>query len=241
MTLLPTDRLPAVAGDAAAGEQRGGEQRGGERHVVTLPSVRSIAGLAARHVLEAMAIPLGLFYLLLSAAGLTWALLAALVWSFGAIVRHVVARERIPGVLLLGTALFSVRCAISFATHSVFVYFLQPTLGTYLVAGLFLASVLLGRPLAERLAHDFCPLPDSLLGRASMRRFFHEISLLWALVFVANATTTLGLLLSQSVGSFLVFKSVGSAALTVAAIGASYWWFRRSMSDENITLRWAWR
>jgi intracellular septation protein A len=233
---LPTDRLPALASDAV-----GGEPKAAERHIVTLPSVRSIATRTARHVVEAMIVPLGLFYLLLTAAGLSWALLAALVWSFGAIVRHVAARQRIPGVLLLGTALFTVRCVISFATHSVFVYFLQPTLGTYLVAGLFLVSALLGRPLAERLAHDFCPLPESLLGRASMRRFFHEISLLWALVFVANATTTLGLLMSQSVGSFLVFKSVGSATLTVAAIGASYWWFLRSMYAENIQLRWAWR
>jgi intracellular septation protein A len=211
----------------------------GDHHVVTLPSLRSIGSHAARHVVEAMAVPLGLFYLLLNVAGLTWALVAALVWSFGAIVRHVVAGRQVPGVLLLGTALFTVRCGISFATHSVFVYFLQPTLGTYLVAGLFLASVPLGRPLAERLAHDFCPLPDSLVKSAAMRRFFHEISLLWALVFLANATTTLGLLLSQSVGSFLLFKSVGSAVLTVAAIGASFWWFRRSMRGENVVLRWA--
>jgi hypothetical protein len=211
-----------------------------ERHVVTLPSVRSMACRAVRHVLEAMAVPLGLFYLLLSAAGLDWALLGALVWCSGAIVRHIAARNRVPGVLLLGTALFAVRCGISFATHSVFVYFLQPTLGTYLVAGLFVASAALGRPLVERLAADFCPLPESLLRQASMRRFFHEISLLWALVFLANATTTLGLLLSQSVGSFLLLKSVGSAVLTVAAVGVSLWWFCRSMRSENVVLRWVW-
>src|SRR5579884_1126602 len=111
------------------------------RQVVELPPVRSLLLRAARHLIEATAVPLGLFYPLTTGAGLRWALVAALGWSYAAVGGRLLRRERIPGILVLATLLLTARAAIAMATGSVFVYFLQPTLGTYLVAGLFLASV----------------------------------------------------------------------------------------------------
>ena len=209
------------------------------RHTIHLPAPRVVARTAATHLFEATIAPLALFYLVLGALGLHWALLAALGWSYASVARRLVLRQRVPGVLLLATGLFTVRTVIAMATGSAFVYFLQPTLGTFLVAGGFLLSVRLRRPLAERLAHDFCPLPASLLAHRRMRRFFLEISLLWALVYLANGAATLALLLTSSVGTFLVMKTLTSTLMTVAAIGASFAWFRRSLRDEGLVLRWA--
>lgn len=208
-------------------------------HTIHLPAWSRILRNAAVNLVESTLVPLGLFYLLFSQAGLRPGLLAALVWSYGSVARRLVARQRVPGILLLATALFTVRTVLGLATGSAFVYFLQPTLGTFLVAGLFLLSLRSGQPLAERLAHDFCPLPADLLVNARVKRFFLNISVLWAAVYIVNGATTLTLLLTSSLGTFLVLRTAASTALTVCAIACSYLWFRSSLRHEGVVLRWA--
>lgn len=210
-------------------------------HLVEFPPVRSLLGHASRHLLEATVAPLVLFYALLNAVGLRDALLAGLGWSYAALLRRAIRRERIPGVLLLGALLLTARTLIAWLTGSVFLYLLQPTLGTFLVAGLFLASVPLRRPLAGRLAQDFCPLPEGLLANPRMHRFFLRVSLLWALVYVVNGAATLGLLLTATVGTFLVAKTVATALVTGVAIAGSMFLFRRSMAVEGVRLVLHWR
>jgi uncharacterized membrane protein len=95
------------------------------------------------------------------------------------------------------------------------------------VATVFAGSVLLGRPLAQRLAADFLPLPEALLARDGVRRFFQRVSLLWAVVFLANAGIGLWLLVSQPLATFLWSRTVASLALTGLAAAVSTWWFRR--------------
>ena len=143
-----------------------------------VPRLAVLARHATPHLLEATLIPLGLFYGGLELFGLWAALLAALVWSYTSLLRRLVTRRRVPGMLLLGIVGLTARTALALATGSVFLYFLQPTLGTGLVATVFAGSVLLGRPLALRLAADFLPLPEALLARPRVRRFFHRVSLL---------------------------------------------------------------
>ena len=194
-----------------------------------IPRFRSLARHALPHIVEATVIPLGIFYLSLWLIGVWGALLAALAWSYGAVACRLVTRRRIPGVLLLGAMALTVRSIIAFGSGSVFVYFLQPTLGTMVVAAAFLLSVPAGRPLAQRLAADFCPLPQSLLANPAMRRFFIRISLLFALTNTVNAVVTLWLLVSQDLGTYLLAKTFVSWTLTGSAIAISTFWFKRSM------------
>jgi Protein of unknown function (DUF3159) len=206
--------------------------------VFHVPRLRSILRHSARHLLEAAVVPLALFYGTLALLGIWGALAAALAWSYGAIAWRVLQGKRLPGVLLLGTAAMTARTAIAAATGSVFVYFLQPTLGTVAVAGAFLLSVPLGRPLAARLADDFCPLPDDVRGHAAVRRFFQRISLLWALVYFTNAAVTLWLLVSQPITTFLWAKTAASWCLTGTAIAISTAYFARSMRRHGLEVRW---
>ncbi len=194
-----------------------------------IPRFRSLARHALPHIVEATVIPLGLFYLSLWLIGVWGALLAAIAWSYGAVACRLVTRRRVPGVLLLGAMALTVRSIIAFGSGSVFVYFLQPTLGTMVVAAAFLLSVPAGRPLAERLAADFCPLPQSLLANPAMRRFFMRISLLWALTNMLNAGVTIWLLVSQDLATYLLAKTFVSWTLTGSAIAISTIWFKRSM------------
>ena len=147
---------------------------------------------------------------------------------------RLLTRRGVPGVLLLGAVTITARTVVAIISGSVVVYFLQPTLGTALIATAFLLSVPLGRPLAARLAKDFCPIPDGVLANQHVRRFFLQISLLIAFAQLANAGITLWLLFSQSVATFLVVKTFVSWGFTGGAIAGSFWWFHHSMRRHGV-------
>ncbi len=94
----------------------------------------------------------------------------------------------------------------------------------------FILSVVLGRPLAQRIAADFCPIPDHVMADARVRRCFLGISLLWAVTCLVNASVAVWLQFTQSVGTFVVTKSLTQAALTVVAVTISVVWFKRSVN-----------
>jgi intracellular septation protein A len=198
-----------------------------------IPRLTALARHATPHILEATLIPLALFYGGLRLVGLWGALIAALLWSYSSLLRRLLTRRRVPGMLLLGIVGLTARTGLALATGSAFLYFLQPTLGTGLVATIFIGSTVLGRPLAMKLANDFMPLPESLLAHAGVRRFFHRISLLWAGVFLVNAGISLWLLVSQSLATFLWTRTLTSAVLTVGAVAISTMAFRRCVTSTS--------
>ena len=203
---------------------------------VEIPCLRSMARHALPHLVEATIVPLILFYAFLWTAGVWGALVAALAWSYTAVLRRVVTGQRIPGILVLGTLGITARTIAAFATGSVFVYFLQPTLTTVAIAAAFLLSVPAGRPLAERLAHDFVPLEPEVLRLPGVQRVFIRITILWAFVNLANAAVSITLLLSQPVGTFMAIKTVGSMLFVCAAVGASTVWFKQALRNHNISV-----
>src|SRR5207245_4734195 len=198
------------------------------------PRLRTMARHALPHLLEATLIPLGLFYIALWAMGVWQGLIAALAWSYVALFRRMRTGQRIPGLLLLGTLGITARTVVAMASGSVFVYFLQPSLTTVAVAGAFLLSVPAGRPLAERLAHDFVPLPPEILRLPKVERVFVRITLLWALVNLVNAGLTVGLLLSQPVGVFMAAKTGASAIVLTAGVAFSTMWFKTALRHHGV-------
>jgi hypothetical protein len=204
-----------------------------------LPNPGSIARRSLPNLIEATIVPVGIFYVALRFAGMVGAIVLGLAWCYGAIARRALRHERISGILLIGAALMTARTIVSLATGSMFIYFLQPTLGTVVVAGAFLVSVPLRRPLAAHLADDFCPLPSDFAGHPHVARFFRNISLLWAGVYLSNAGLTMWLLLSQPVERFVWMKPLVSWGLTGTAIAVSVAYFVRSMRRHGFELRWA--
>jgi hypothetical protein len=198
-----------------------------------LPRLGAMARHAGPRVLEGSVAPVAVFLLALHYLGVAGAVAAGLGWCYVAIGWRVATGRRVPGVLVLGAVTLTARSALTIATGSTFVYFLQPTLGTALVAFAFLLSVGTDRPLAARLAGDFCPIPPEVLASAPMRRFFVRISLLWAAANFANALISLWLLLSQSVGVVVVSRAAVSFVVTGGAIALSVLWFRRSMREHG--------
>lgn len=192
---------------------------------------------AVRNLLETVLVPLGLFYLLLTLTGLTGGLFAALGWGLAAVAWRLVRRSPVPALLLLTVGMLVLRTAIGYTTGSVVMYFLAPTLQNFLIAFLLLVSIPFNRPVLARLADDFCAFPVALTGHPGVRRFFRRVSLLWALVFIANGVATLWMLARATLEEFLLVTTVGKFGLVALAAVASLVWFRRALGGEGVALR----
>jgi hypothetical protein len=210
----------------------------GHASVLHLPSPLASLRHSLPALLEGVAGPFAFFYLFLLLVGFRGALLACLGWTYLVLCRRLLRRERPPTVVILGSALLTVRTAIAFVTGSAFAYFVQPTAGTAFVALILLVSALFRRPFVERLAYDFCPLDPRVMSRPLVRRFFIQISMLWAAVLLANAGVVLWLLVTSSLRAFVVERTMVSWTLTVAAIVVSTLWFLRTMRRSGIAVRW---
>jgi len=192
----------------------------------TLPPLSSLARGAVPRVLEGAIVPAAVFLVLLHFAGVAWAIGGGFAWSGSVVLARTIRGRPVPTLVLVGLGALAVRTALALAAHSTFVYFLQPTIGTAAVGVLFLASAFAGRPLLLRFARDFCPIPDDVMSHGPLRRFFLGSSVLWGCVQLANAAVTLWLLLSHSIGSFVVLRTGFATALTIATVGATIVWFR---------------
>jgi intracellular septation protein A len=162
---------------------------------------------------------------------------AALGWTLAALLWRVVMRSPIPMMLLVTTGILVVRTVVGLVTGSVVLYFAQPTLQNFLFAAALLLTLPLRRPLIARLAGDFCALPATLTEIPGVRRFFQQVSLLWAVVFALNGAGTLWTLTNASLSDFLVVTTAGSYTLVAVAASASLLWLRRALRREAILLR----
>jgi hypothetical protein len=207
-------------------------------HTIELAPPRELVLHAARTVLLATVIPMALFYLALSLSGLNVAVATAAGWYYAALIIRVARKRPVMGVAFLGAGLMTVRAFVTFWTGSAFLFFLQPVAGTIATATALAITALAGRPLLERLMHDFVPLPGPLRQRLRAHRFFDYTALVWSAIYFLNAAGTVWLLTNASLGGFLVLKTLMSPVLTGIAIGATYALFRLLLRRDNIQIRW---
>jgi intracellular septation protein A len=172
-------------------------------------------------LLIAVVIPAVVFYVCFVVAGIWPAIVAALVWAYGAIAWRAVTGRRTSGLLILAAILLTGRTALSFAADSTWLYFLQPIISDGAVAVLFLLSLLSARPMVARLAGDFYPMDHELAARPRVRRLFRRLTILWAVLGLAKASMTLWLLQSQSLETFVLAKSISMLAINVFAAFAT--------------------
>jgi hypothetical protein len=172
------------------------------------PQLRSILRRVGLNLLVACVIPGIVFYEMFVTFGVWPAIVASLVWSYGAISIRALTGRRASGMLLLTAGVLTLRTIVALAAHSTFIYFLQPVLTDLLIGTAFLASVLTARPVVARLAGDFYPVTDELHARPAMQKLFRRLTLLWASALLAKAAVVFTLLVSQPLGTFVLAKSI---------------------------------
>lgn len=185
------------------------------------PSLGAILRRVAQSLLVACAMPATLFYVCFRVGDIWMAIGAALAWQYGALGWRALAKRRTSGLLILTTAVMTGRTVLALATESTFLYFLQPIITDGLIATAFLLSLASSRPMVARLAGDFYPMDHELSLRPRIQRLLWRLTLMWGAVSLGKALFVLWLLQSQSLGTFVLVKSLTVLAVNALAIAAT--------------------
>jgi uncharacterized membrane protein len=202
-------------------------------HGFQMPALRGLLRRAGPSIVEGSLVPAVVLALGLHFAGLRFGLLAALAWTLGAVGVRVARGYRVSGLLMLSSCTLTAKTAFAVMTDDSVVYFMQPVVVTLLVAVVFLATAFTSRPLAWRLANDFCPVPAHLLGEHHVGRFFRRLSIAWAFVNITKAGVTVWMFEQVPVAQFVMLKPLLSLTLVGGAVVVSVLSFRSAMTRPS--------
>lgn len=181
------------------------------------PSLTAIVRHLTISLLIATLIPSAMFTVCMEAWGVTCALVATLVWCYAVMAWRVHRRQRISGLLVLTLASLTAKSLFALVSGSTYFYFIQPAITDIVIAAIFAASMASARPMALRLAADFYPMDDDVLGRPRVQRLCRWLTVFWANVFLAKGVLTIWLLESLSTGTFVAVKGAAIAAIVLAS------------------------
>jgi hypothetical protein len=194
-----------------------------------------VARRGVPNIAEATIVPAILFFVVVTTIGAAVAMAAVLVWGYAAVLRRVLRAARIPTVLLLATLGLTVKTLVALLSGSTFAYFLQPVATTVVVAGVLVGSLLVGRPLVARFAHDFCPVTPEVARRPAVVRLFIGLTVLWAGAQLLTAAITFAMLVTMSVPMFVALKTVVYVGISITAIVITVCWALRTARKEQLT------
>ena len=187
-----------------------------------MPNGRPKLAVVLRHLglslLWANIIPGALFYACFRAGNVWAALIAALVWCYGAMAWRLTTRRRTSGLLWLTAVGLTAKTVLTMVTGNTFLYFAQPAMNDALVAVLFLLSLATARPVVARLAGDFYPMDDDVASRPRMQKLFWRLTLLWAGICAIKALTTVWLLESLRLSTFVAVKTVLTPSIAMVGV-----------------------
>jgi intracellular septation protein A len=198
------------------------------------PVLGAIARRSLPGVIEATLAPAIVFYVFNVTLNARSAMVAVLVWTYGAVARRRLLRRDVPTVLALASLVLTFRTGVGFVTGSTFAYFIQPVATTLVLAGVFLVSIAFDRPVVARFANDFCPLAPDVAARPRVVRLFVGLTLLWSAVHLVTAATTLAMLLSLPVDLFVPLKTAACLAITATAIVLTVTWSINVADREDL-------
>lgn len=183
------------------------------------PTLRQVFRRVLGSLTLACLVPAAVFYTCYLVWGIWPAIVAALVWSYGAIAVRRLTGRRTSGMLLLTAGVLTLRTVVALAAQSTFLYFLQPVLTDLVVGTAFLVSALLAKPMVTRLAGDFYPLTDELHARPRIQRLFRGLTFLWAAALLGKAAVVFALLLTQPLGTFVLTRAVVVPTTNITCLG----------------------
>lgn len=156
---------------------------------------------AAPAVLVATLIPLALFYVVLGAGTVLWAIAMSVVYAYGVAVYQWVRRRRVSGMLLMTVFMATVKAGATLLTGHLFMFFALPVVETAGFGLMFLATMFTSEPLVVRLARDL--VPGAADGLAARRPLIRSLSIVWTVVYLASGGTTLLLLATVPLPVFM--------------------------------------
>ena len=188
------------------------------------PRLSEILIRVVMSVVTAVLVPAALLGATLVLVDFPTAVVVVLAWMVGAMGWRWATRRPVSGLLVLTLAILVIRSALTLATGSAFLYFVQPVFADVTVATLFLGSLWSARPIIARLAPDFYPMDAEVTSLPRVRALFRGLTLMWGLVILVKAVTTLVLLESLSTVHFVLIKGGAITTLTATAAIVTVVW-----------------
>jgi hypothetical protein len=161
----------------------------------------------------------------------------AAIW-LTALVRKL-ATGSVPGLLTISAIVLTLQTAVVLASGELWLFLLQVPLANLAMCVLFARTARGPEPLIARLAAEVVALRQSGTRHPGLHRFFQRATWLWAGIFLI-LTAGLGLLMvTESVGVFLMLSTAATIALVVAGAGASTVWFLSVLRRLGLRVRFA--
>lgn len=180
------------------------------------PHIAAIVRHLGLSILMANVVPSVLFYLCMVVGNVWTALIAAMVWCYGAMAWRLSTKRRTSGLLIITMVGLTAKTIMAFASGSTFIYFLQPAITDGVIAALFFSSLTTARPVVARLAGDFYPMNADIEQRPRIQRLFWNLTLFWAFICIAKSLVTFYLLESMSTQTFVAVKGIFILAVIVS-------------------------
>lgn len=173
-------------------------------------------------VLVATLIPLALFYLVLSAGSVLWAIGVSVVYAYTVAIYQHLRRRRVSGMVFMTVLMATLKAVTAVASGHPLLYFAIPAIETAAFGLTFLATMFSREPLVVRLARDL--VPGAAEELSTRRTLVRSLSLVWTFTYLGSGATTLVLLVTTPMRVFLGAHTLtgwfwtGSAALASVLI-----------------------
>jgi Protein of unknown function (DUF3159) len=135
------------------------------------------------------------------------------------------------GALAIATVIFVViQALVALAAHSATVYLAQPVVLSACWRLVYLASVLVGRPLIGVFANAWYPFPTEFRATTPYRHEMGMQSVIWGVYCLARAALRLVVLLRSGIGSFVLVSTVTGTPIIIALVFWGLWHARRTFT-----------
>jgi hypothetical protein len=210
-----------------------------DHHVIELDRLRPTLVRGALLLLETAVIPTLLLYACTVTVGSMWGLVAVFGWCAVTVGTRITMRRRVPRMLLFAVAGLVGRTTMALVFSNVYVYLIQPIIGSLCMAALFLGSAAIGKPVTAVLARDFVALPKQLFLDRRVRRIFVNVSLIWGVSRLIDVGMSVGSL-RFGVDTGLLSRGLLSTLLTVATVAlCAVWGWRQIRQVPGVTFKFA--
>jgi intracellular septation protein A len=194
----------------------------GDFHIPEVSTRTILLGSGPRFARDAFG-PMLVFYAGWKVSGLLVGIVASTIASFVAY-RWERTHDR-PGLMArIGLGLVLLQAAVGIVSDSTVAYLAQPVLITGVYGLAFLASALIGRPLAGTFATEMYPFPDEVKSSDTFKKAFSRISLAWGAYLVVRSVARMATLTRGDVDAFIVMNLVTGVPLTALLMGWSVWY-----------------
>lgn len=149
--------------------------------------------------------------------------------SVGLAIFRKVRRQSIGWILPISVGFIVLRGAAGIVSRSDAVYFGPGIANNFIVGGVFVGSVLIGKPIVGLIAPMFYPFTDEAKRHPLYLKVCNQLSLLWGIYTLLMGAFQWWLLVSATTNQFVAVRALIGWPTSIALMAFSFWYPRREL------------